>query len=174
MLVVSGGIPIDDSRHFEKMNAYTRVAAATARYAPSLMEMIGKIALSYWKKKGTDALLRRFYKGAKSDLELLTDRQILPLLYQGLGHLTQQGLKAFVLDGGSIMKDWQSCFEITPNCRHWLHGENDPVVHADYVARSLQNQQTLNLNIVPEAGQCLLHRNWDLVLEHLSEIPKLD
>jgi pimeloyl-ACP methyl ester carboxylesterase len=170
VLVVSGGIPIDEAAHFEKMNRYTRIAAAAAKHAPSVMEMIGHVGAAYVKARGHRAYLTRFYEKAAVDLALLDDPLRSQVLFDGLDHLISQGIRAFIHDGQAIMSDWNAALDEAKTPGHWLHGALDPVVAAQHVRRRLADVPSCRLDIVEGTGQGLLHQAPDRVLSALTAL----
>lgn len=169
MVMVGGGIPIDEKKHLAHMDRYTRVAAAASRYAPSVMELITRIAVANYRKRGERRFLEDFYAGSSADLRSLREPEIAGVLERGLAHLIAQGPKAFVADGRSAMADWRADFERATCRTHWLHGEEDQVMGADFVREWVTGRSNHPVEIVRGAGYNILHTHPHLVLDAIRE-----
>lgn len=168
MLLIGAGIPIDENAHLDGMNAMTRMAAIATRHAPVVMEMLTGIAISVYMKKGIDKFYNTFHADDPVDLAALRDPAVYDILEKGIHHLIAQGTKAFIRDGAAAMANWSADYERVSKPAKWIHAQHDPVMGHSFVRQWVSQQAAGTVEIVPDAGLCLLHTHHELLLDRLA------
>lgn len=171
MVMISAGIPIDESRHLEHMNAITRLAGIACKRAPSVMSMVMKLGLPVYKQRGIEWFLRDYLKEASApDQSILDDPEILRLNAYGCFHIVEQGPEAWIRDGASAMADWTTDVEAVSVPRLWLHAELDPVMPPASVREFLAAGARGELQVAPKAGFNILHQSPEEIVRRMAEI----
>lgn len=171
MLLVGGGIPIDETSHLSHMDRQTRFAAIASRHAPSVMKMVMSVGLPVYRKRGARAFLEKQFATAPGDLATLDDSVLFNIQAQGLYHAVEQGGEAWVRDGASAMADWRADFEAVNARQMWLQAQDDPVISAHQVAAYLEGRPNTCCRILPAHGVNILHTAIDAIM---AELVKLD
>ena len=169
MIMVGAGVPIDEAAHLPTMDRYTRIAAAAVKHAPAVMELITRIAISVFKRRGYRRFLEDYFAGSPADLSALSDPELYAIMERGLDHLIAHGPKTFVTDGASQMADWREDFERVKARAFWLHAEDDPILPAPFVQEWVRARTNHPVETAPEGGYNFIHKRSDLVLAAIED-----
>lgn len=168
MLMVDAGIPIEEA-YIAKMERQTQLAAYAVKYAPSVLNLVTRVAIAT-HRKNLRGFLEKLYKDAPIDLATLEIPELRGVQERGAAHVIAQGHKAFINDGRAAMQNWHNDFEAcreTP--QHWLHPSDCPIMKAEFVTDYVGARTDHRVEIVPNAGYTLLHTHGDLVLSALAQ-----
>ncbi len=168
LILIGAGIPIT-AKHMKHMDAQTRTIAAAGRHAPSVMKMIAGLAVKSYRKRGMRAYLARYFKDHAVDYRSLEDPAIHQKLAEGYYHLVQQGPDVFVKDGMAAMADWTADFDDLPCPQHWIHGEDCPVMNAQYLKDYVQRKTNYPVDLLPDTGVNILYQRPDILLAELAK-----
>ncbi|MEQ9506724.1 MAG: alpha/beta fold hydrolase [Hyphomonas sp.] len=168
MLVIGGGIPIDERRHLSHMDPQTRFAAMATRHAPSVMKMVMSVGLPVYRRRGTRAFLEAQFARSPGDLATLADPDLLKAQSEGLYHAVEQGGEAWVRDGSAAMADWSGDLESVTAPQTWLQAADCSIISAQDVAGRMANLPHVSFRIIESHGTNLLHTAPELVCAHLA------
>lgn len=171
LMLISAGIPIT-SQHIRRMDPQTRIAAVASRHAPSVMKMIATMALKSYRKRGLRAYLERYFQPSPYDYAVLSNPESYSKICEGYYHLLEHSLDPFVKDGAAAMADWTADFEAASTPQHWIHGENCPVMNAEYLSQYIHDKTNYPVDLLPETGINLLYHRADALLEHIIKAVK--
>lgn len=169
MVMIGAGIPVTEKAHVRRMDHFTRIAAQAVRHAPALMEMITRIAMSTYKRRGYDQFFDDYFSGSAADLAAMRNPEIYRLMEQGLLHVIMQGPKTFVTDGRAQMEDWTDDFSAAHIRASWLNAIDDPVVGADLVRDYVTARTNHPVHLTPAGGYNMLHLYPELALNLIKE-----
>lgn len=169
LVMIGGGVPIDEKTHVPHMDRYTRIAAAAVKHAPAMMELISRIAISVYRRRGYRDFLKDYFACSPADLAALGEPELYSIMEKGLDHLIGQGPKTFVIDGASQMADWRADFERVNARTFWLHAEDDPILPVRFVRDWVTSRTNHPVETAPEGGYNFIHVRADLVLEKLRD-----
>jgi pimeloyl-ACP methyl ester carboxylesterase/DNA-binding CsgD family transcriptional regulator len=170
ILMIGGGIPIDERRHLAHMDPQTRFAAMATRHAPSVMKMVMSVGLPVYRRRGTRAFLEAQYARAPLDLATLDDSALLKVQAEGLYHAVEQGGEAWVRDGASAMADWSEDLEAIRTPQIWLQAADCSIISAQDVAERIAGQPHVEFEILEGHGSNILHTAAELVCRRLGQL----
>lgn len=170
ILMIGGGIPIDERRHLAHMDPQTRFAAMATRHAPSVMKMVMSVGLPVYKRRGPRAFLEAQYARSPLDLVTLDDPALLQVQADGLYHAVEQGGEAWVRDGASAMADWSADLDAIRAPQVWLQAAECSMISARDVAERMAKAPHVKFEILPGHGSNLLHTAPELVCRHLGQL----
>ncbi|NJR20397.1 MAG: alpha/beta hydrolase [Hyphomonadaceae bacterium] len=170
ILIVDGGIPIDEKRHIANMDPQTRFAAMSIRHAPSVMKMVMKLGLPIYRQRGTKAFLTRQFVMSPRDLETLEQPDLLKVQAQGLFHIVQQGVDAWMHDGRAAMADWSRDLDAYQGPQVWLQAAQCSIIDAQQVADHMAGRDGVTFHIVEGHGTNILHTAPQLVCDELVRL----
>ncbi|RIJ26370.1 hypothetical protein D1224_00390 [Henriciella barbarensis] len=170
MLLVGGGIPIDEDRHLPHMDRQTRFAAIASRHAPSVMRMVMSVGLPVYRKRGPRAFLETQFANAPTDFATLSDPRLFEVQALGLYHAVEQGGEAWVRDGASAMADWSDDLDSVSVPQIWLNAGEDPVISAEQVTQHLEDRPNAACRTLPGHGANILHTAADEILAELVRL----
>ncbi|MEL6694225.1 MAG: alpha/beta fold hydrolase [Pseudomonadota bacterium] len=169
MVMVSASPPIDDA-YLDQMDTPTRIAAAAARYTPSILKLINEIGIhSHRRKGGPLGFLKTRYKGSPLDLEALDDPVLCRPQIDGVFHYIEQGSETLVREAASSMANWGELFvgDDCPQC--WIHGAECQALKVDAVRQIVQTRVQARYDIIPGTSTNLLHQRPDLVVSAITK-----
>ena len=170
MLMISAGIPIDDTRHLHKMNLQTRVAAIAARYAPSMFAMLLRIGIAQFNRIGHVAYLNKYFNGSDADIAALKQPEILDIYRRNVHHMIAQGTRHMVQDGRAAMADWSGDYTALTVPIHWLHGSADPIMAVGFVREWAEAHGHGPVDVVEGGANSMMWMHPDRVLSALSRL----
>lgn len=168
MVMIDAGIPIDEDRHLGKMDRMTRLAGAATKHAPSVMAMMMNLGIPIYRKRGIKAFLEGYLKDSPLDLNSLEDPETLALFAAGCFHNVQQGSEAWVRDGAAAMANWQSDFEAIQSPQLWVHPDQCPIMHLEFVVDFLKANPGPTLNVIEAAGMNVLYQEPERVASAIA------
>ncbi|MEP5153537.1 alpha/beta fold hydrolase [Planktotalea sp.] len=158
------GVPIRPHM-LSKMNRHTRVAAATVLHAPKLLEMMLRVGFRTWRISGPVPYFRQFFGKNGVEQDALKQPDIANLFELGFLHTTSQSPDGMIWDGKSAMLDWFEEYRHFDFPQHWMHGTEDQILDASFVAEFLKEQGQPPLIIMQGYGSDLLYRGFDQVFD---------
>lgn len=170
MLVLGGGIPIDEAVHLSHMDPQTRFAAMATRHAPSIMKMVTSIGLPVYRRKGSKAFLQKQFSKSPLDLATLSDRVLMKVQAEGLYHAVEQGAGAWVRDGASAMADWTADLEAYEGRQIWLQANDDSIISAEDVRRRIEQRPNVEFHILKGHGTNILHTAIPEIMDALASL----
>ncbi|MEM6899212.1 MAG: alpha/beta fold hydrolase [Pseudomonadota bacterium] len=163
MLMVSAGPPIVDE-YWRHMDRPTRIGAAAARHAPSVLKMINEIGIQTHRRKGGPlGFLRSRYRDSKLDLSTLNEPELANAQTQGVYHYIEQGAETMVREAASAMKDWSPLLSVKGSPVTWIHGAQCSALDASVVREIVESRSNAVFDIIPDAGTMLIHQKPNLV-----------
>lgn len=168
LLMVDGGIPIDEKRYLAHMNEFARIGAVTTKHAPSVMSMLMNIGLPVYKKRGVVRWLRDYHKGSPLDLASLDDPEGMRLSAYGCFHSLEQGGEAWVRDGASAMADWEADFDALAAPHFWLHPRHCPVMGAEFVEQYLARKKGQAVEVIADTAFNILYAQPEIVANFIG------
>jgi len=156
------GVPIQPHM-LSKMNLTTRVAAATVLYAPKLLEVMIRHGFKSWRVNGPRQFYRQFFGNNGVEQKTLQDPEFARLFELGFLHTSAQVPEAMIWDGKSAMLNWIDAYAHFDFPQHWVHGDSDQILDADFVAAFLRQQGQPPLIVHEGFGTDLLYRGFDKV-----------
>ena len=168
LLMIDGGIPIDEKRYLAHMNEFARIGAVTTKHAPSVMRMLMNIGLPIYKRRGIARWLHDYHKASPLDLASLNDPEVMRLCAFGCFHSLEQGGEAWVRDGASAMADWEADFDALAAPHYWLHPRHCPVMRADFVEQYLGRKGRGAVEIVPDAAFNIFYTHPETVADFIG------
>lgn len=172
MVMVSAGVPIDDTRHVPNMDVHSRIGAVTARHAPSVLKFMTQLSIPVYKRQGAEAFLRKLYASSPPDMRSVHDPAILRALIAGIYHICQQGAETWVRDAQSAMADWHADFDAVSTFQHWIHGEKCPVLAASFVEEYVSSRTNFPVEVVEDMGVTLLYQMPEKIVELLKRVAR--
>lgn len=171
MLMISASPPINDEQHMAHMDNTTRVAAAAARYTPSVLKLINQMGIATYRKRGgPEAFLRKRYKQSPLDLATLDTPDLRDRQIEGVYHYIEQGSEALVRDAKSSMRNWSDLIDQLDIPQAWFHGAKctalKPSLVKDYVDARIGAPYT----IVEDASTNLIHQRPDIIVNALAQL----
>ena len=157
MLVIGGGVPIDEAVHLAHMDPQTRFAAMATRHAPSIMKMVTSIGLPVYRRRGTKAFLQKQFVKSPVDLATLSNPALMKVQAEGLYHAMEQGAGAWVRDGASAMADWTVDLEAYEGRQIWLQADQDSIIAAEDVRARIEQRPNVEFHILKGHGTNILH-----------------
>ncbi|RED10644.1 alpha/beta fold hydrolase [Pontivivens insulae] len=136
-VMVSAGVPIT-SDVLKGMHIEARIGAAGIKYAPKVLEMVLRIGIAKWRRKGAHAYLSTVGAECESDLNALSDPDTGPVMERGIQHMVSGGPKVMMSHQASIVSDWGIYYDDLPAKQLWLHGAQDPVLSPQFLCRFLK------------------------------------
>lgn len=173
LLMIDGGIPIDEKRYLAHMNELARIGAVTSKHAPSVMSMLINIGLPVYKRRGVERFLRDYHKASPLDLASLEDPETMRLCAFGCFHSLEQGGEVWVRDGASAMADWEADFDALAAPQFWLHPRHCPVMGAEFVEQYLARKKEQAVEIVPDSAFNILYAQPEVVASFISRHLKI-
>lgn len=169
MVMIDAGIPIDESRHLEKMDRLTRLAGAASKHAPSVMAMMMNLGIPIYKKRGIKAFLEDYLKASPLDLAALEDPETLALFAAGCFHNVQQGSEAWVRDGAAAMANWLEDFNSVSCKQLWIHPDQCPIMQLEFVEEFLKDNPGPALTIIENAGLNVLYQEGGQIAASIAD-----
>ncbi len=169
LMILSGGVPINDVLHLDHMNTMTRIGAVACRYAPSIMETVMRAGIYVWQKRGPEKFLEQALSNSKADLAALRNAESRIAMVHGALNMISQGSKTAVHDGMAAMADWTADYDAVTCDIKWLHGVDDPVIHPKSIAHFLETRSSASLQVVDHAGVSLLYSHPEAFIDRLLE-----
>ena len=170
MLVIGGGIPIDEKLHLSHMDPQTRFAAMATRHAPSVMKMVTSIGLPVYRRRGTRAFLEKQFAKSPTDLATLSDPTLLKVQAEGLYHAVEQGAGAWVRDGAAAMADWTADLEAVNVRQIWLQANDDSIISAEDVRACMMKRPGVEFHILDGHGTNILHTAVAEIMDALARL----
>lgn len=170
LLVIGGGVPIDESIHIAHMDRQTRFAAMATRHAPSVMKMAMSLGLPVYKRRGTRAFLAAQYARSEVDLATLDDAELLRVQAEGLYHAVEQGAEAWLRDGAAAMADWSEDLDAVTCPQTWLQGADCTIISAHQVADHMAHRPGVDFHVIETCGSAILHTQTALICRHLARL----
>lgn len=170
MLVIGGGIPIDERHHLAHMDPQTRLAAMATRHAPSVMKMVMSVGLPVYRRRGTRAFLEKQFVRSPGDLATLADPELLKVQAEGLYHAVEQGGEAWVRDGSAAMADWSGDLDAVKSPQTWLQAADCSIISARDVAARVAGLAQVSFEIIEGQGTNLLHTAPARICSHLARL----
>jgi pimeloyl-ACP methyl ester carboxylesterase/DNA-binding CsgD family transcriptional regulator len=171
LLVIGGGVPIDEQVHLAHMDRQTRFAAIATRHAPSVMKMAMRLGLPIYKRRGTRAFLMAQYARSKVDLATLDEPELVRLQAEGLYHAVEQGAEAWLRDGAAAMADWSGDLDAITCRQIWLQGADCTIISARQVADHMAHRPGVAFHVIENCGSNILHTETALIGAHLACLP---
>lgn len=170
LVIVAGGPPVFNEENLAQMDAQTRMAAVTARYAPAMLKLMTRLGIAAYRRRGVSAFLERYFQGSPRDLAHLEDPEHLRIATDGVYHVVQQGPDAWVRDSVSTMSGWGPDHLAVKVPQLWLHGTDDRIASAASMAAYLQAIPDCELEVVEAAGIQLIHEHPELVVDRIARM----
>lgn len=167
LMILSGGVPIEDVLHLEHMNVMTRIGAVACRYAPSIMETVMRAGIHVWRQRGPEKFLEQILSNSSADIATLKDVECRTVMVQGALNMISQGSKTSVHDGMAAMAKWTTDYDAVRCQIKWLHGADDPVIAPKSIEYFLKNRQPVDLTVIEGAGVSLLYSHPEKFLKTL-------
>ena len=168
MVMISASPPIDEA-YIKQMDTPTKIAAATAKYTPSVLKLINEIGIhSHRRGGGPRAFLQSRYKNSEMDLSTLDDPVLCKQQINGVFHYIEQGSETLVRDAVSSMKDWGDLFVGDACPQRWLHGAQCKALNVEVVREIVQSRIQARYDIVPDASTNLIHQKPELVVSAIK------
>lgn len=170
MLMVSAGPPIVNE-YWRYMDRPTRIGAAAARHAPSVLKMINEIGIQTHRRKGGPlGFLKSRYRDSELDLSTLNKPELANVQTQGVYHYIEQGAETMVREAASAMKDWSPLLNVKDTPVRWIHGAQCSALDASVVREIVENRSNASFEIVEDAGTTLIHQKPKLVASAISDL----
>ena len=170
MLIVSAGPPIVDE-YWRYMDRMTRVGAAAARHAPSVLKMINEIGIQTHRRKGGPlGFLRSRYRDSKLDLSTLNEPELANVQVQGVYHYIEQGAETIVREAASAMRDWSALLEVDHTRVKWMHGAQCSALSASIVRELIERRSNAEFEVISNAGTTLIHQRPELIASAIREL----
>ena len=170
MLMVSAGPPIVDE-YWRYMDRMTRVGAAAARHAPSVLKMINEIGIQTHRRKGGPlGFLRSRYRDSKLDLSTLNEPELANVQVQGVYHYIEQGAETIVREAASAMRDWSALLDVDHTRVKWMHGAQCSALSASIVRELIERRSNAEFEVISNAGTTLIHQRPELIASAIREL----
>jgi pimeloyl-ACP methyl ester carboxylesterase/DNA-binding CsgD family transcriptional regulator len=170
ILIVDGGIPIDDKLHVSKMDPQTRFAAMSIRHAPSVMKLAMRVGLPIYRQRGTKDFLQHQFVKSPRDLATLEIPELMTVQAQGLYHIVQQGVDTWMRDGAAAMADWSADLDAYRGPQVWLQAADCTVISAYQVADHMAHRPSVRFHIVEGQATNILQTAPELVCKELGRL----
>ena len=169
ILLVGGGIPITEA-HIQNMSSQIRVIAAATRHAPRVMEMILRLGIRFWLRKGPRAYLTSLFSGLAADTAAIEDETVGPALEAGILHMIAQGHSAFMMDGASAMADWLDDYRALSVECHWLVAGDNGTLSVDAYREFLDAEFHGSVQVEPDAGLTIWFTDFEHICRKINAI----
>jgi len=170
LLIVDGGVPLNEAEDFASIDPNSRLLAAAARRSPSMLKMITRVSKAVYRKRGVSPFLKKTYGASGPDLAALKDPELLSVLSAGVYHVAEQSSEIWVRDGDAAMQDWSADFTCGCPRQFWIQARQAKTLDVEVVERRLKSLPCASLTIVPDAGNTLLYTHPHVVAKALIDI----
>ena len=169
MVMVSASPPLDDAC-LKQMDTLVRIAAAAARYTPSVLKLMNEIGIhSHRRNGGPEAFLRSRYKNSPLDLAALDDASLAQPQLDGVFHYIEQGSETLVRDGAACMADWSKLFVDSGCPQLWVHGAKCQTMPVEIVREMVETRLKARFDIVADTSTNLIHQRPDIIVSAIEQ-----
>jgi pimeloyl-ACP methyl ester carboxylesterase/DNA-binding CsgD family transcriptional regulator len=166
-ILVNGGIPLS-KEHYSGMDRRVRLAAMSARHAPSVLKLSNALGLRSFRRRGAKHFLIDRYSQSEADMRALARPGALEAHALGIFHACEQGGSPFYLDELSKHSDWGPHLNEVRCPQYWLQPEKCRIVRPDDVRAVTERLHDARFTIEPDAGSIMLHERPGRVAEFIS------
>ncbi|MEL6531039.1 MAG: alpha/beta fold hydrolase [Pseudomonadota bacterium] len=160
---------------YKQLPGVQKAFSQIARYAPKLLDMVGKIGFRSIQRDGPDFYLERAYSAHPIDVATRTDANLQPLLRLAVKHLVTQGWGAWV-------RECTKHIAVGPTVQlqqikipfHWLVGEKTPTNSAANCEAARGDNPLISVEVVPDAGALLAYQRPDVFVSRLHDLAAMD
>lgn len=170
LIMVAAGVPVFNEHNLAQMDAQTRLASVTARYAPSMLSLMTRLGIATYRRRGVKAFLHNHFQTSRRDAALLEDAETARILEEGVYHVVQQGGEAWVRDSISSMAGWEPDYLAVNVPQFWLHGDDDRIMKAASVVDYAEGRPNCGVEVLADAGMHLIHEHPEAVVAHLARM----
>ncbi|PHS27419.1 MAG: hypothetical protein COA84_04405 [Robiginitomaculum sp.] len=168
MVMIGAGIPLT-SEHIRFMTKQAKMLSVASRHAPSVVKLIATMGMKTYRKKGMKAFLEDHYAPSEIDHVCTHNPTMQPRICEGMFHLVQQGVDAFVYDGRSQLSDWGDVIKAV-NCRQtWIHGRHCHIMGAHFIEDYVRSYSNHTVKIFEDAGYNILFQSPKRVVQSLRD-----
>jgi pimeloyl-ACP methyl ester carboxylesterase/DNA-binding CsgD family transcriptional regulator len=161
---------------YASMSKWHRFFLSTAKHAPHLLKFTAKAAVSMCKRIGVLEMFRHMNGSSVSDMSLLESDHLRAVLMAN-GELvagkTTDVSQAYVMELLVSEAPWNHIMTSakgTPT--RFINGADDPTYDAAAIAAYRDAYPWINIDVVQNAGQLLIYKQYEQVLPMLAEAAK--
>lgn len=170
MLIVDGGVPLNEAEDFDSIEPNSRLLAAAARRSPSLLKLITRLSKAVYRKWGVEPLMRKTYGASTFDSNAMKNPGCYSVLAAGFFHVGEQKSEIWVRDGAAAMEDWSADFECDCARQVWVQAEHSKTLAVEVVMRGVKKLPRAELRVIPDAGNTLLYTHPHDVVIALTDV----
>lgn len=170
LLIVSGGVPITNTKQFSRMAPRQRVVAYTARYTPHILPTILRAGVAQLDEGGAGRFMRALYPIGCRDREVIDAHGLSSLLGDGYRFSVRGGWRGFAADAYHVVRDWTTLAQSSSAPATHLHGALDPVVSIESVRAFCAARPASQLVEHADAGQLLFYQKPRAALNALTKL----
>ena len=171
MLMISASPPLTDDGYMAHMDTATRVAAAAARYTPSVLKLINQMGIATYRKDGgPEAFLRKRYNSSALDIATLDKAETRQPQIAGVYHYIEQGPEALVRDARSATADWSALLPQLNLKQEWYHGAACTALKPSIVQNIVETDIGAPYTIIEGASTNLIHPRPDIIVNALAQL----
>lgn len=175
IIATAGGLPYLNRSQLERMAKWHRFIQAGAHYTPHLLPYLVRMALKLIKRVGVRSFIKTTYGHSEADSQTLEMDGVMDALLTGaetaVSDDTDAGA-AFVRQTLFEQSDW--LIEHVHGARdripvHFMSGLDDPAMPAETLAEHQVEFDWIDFRIYPDAGQLMVFKYWEDVLDLIQE-----
>lgn len=146
---------------------------STARHAPHLAQFAAQAVMAMCKRIGPEAMLRQLCKEAPSDLRLLEDPNILPVLVANIGLMAGRdtnAARAFASEYMAFQKDWSESVQATRSIPvQLLIAAEDPTINISALPELVHHYPWMTIDVIEMTGLALMYQAADKIVPLIAE-----
>ena len=170
IVLCSAYFPLQMAEHLVPAGAIQKLAMSSGIASWAAHRFIAHTGLSYLRFGGATRYIAALAERSTADKNALRDHDIYGLLHAGIRHVTTNGTVGFLGDTGASNHDWSDIIADISVPLFILHGEQDPAVNPEIAKLAASLVPHSRIEIVPDAGQQMLHVMPEKVLEAFAAV----
>ncbi len=163
-------------RHYAGMGKWHRFFLSTAQHAPHLLKFTAKAAVTMAKRIGVTEMFRQMHRSSPADMAVLQDDELLLVLEANAELIAGKDTnvaQAYAMEILETEADWSGLLLKCQDKKIWfINGAQDPSMDVATIAEYREAYPSIEIEVIPEAGQLLMYQHYEYVIPLVAEAAK--
>ncbi len=163
-------------RHYAGMGKWHRFFLSTAQHAPHLLKFTAKAAVTMAKRIGVTEMFKQMHRSSPADMAVLQDEELLMVLEANAELIAGKDTnvaQAYAMEILETEADWSELLLECQDKKIWfINGAQDPSMDVATIAEYRDAYPSIEIEVIPEAGQLLMYQHYEYVLPLVAEAAK--
>lgn len=168
---VAGFPPFLNRKHIDRLPAWPRLYAYTARYFPKALSLLVRGTFGLLATNRIEVLFDNLFAGEPFDIDVVASTGNRDLFLNDFRRAFEQGTGSYEIDAALAASDWSGWLEkLAPRRMRFIHGVQDPVTPFDLLTDIAGRRPEIELMPIENAGQFVLYQSPDRVVRLIAEL----